>query len=205
MINISNFIDNRPKKHNRTNKLNKHTDKRYKLYWSRSTASGSGCGIIRIKPKHAGQKLYIVVGNGGDNSNFSYGNIATPTNVGAASGVGTLPDYSSNLFISPQGDLSQVGTAFNSGKVGDGTKAVGYSTGGFDTNLWTNFQIISNATPVNGKWFAIYDSWNTPGSTRTVSTYDGTITGPGASGNNNAGQNNASFPAIGGYVKITAI
>ena len=205
MINVGNFLNNNIKKHNRNNRLNKHSDKRYKVYWSRSTANGSGCGVIRIKPKTVGQKLYIFVGNGGDNTNFGNGSLPAPTHEGAASGVGTLPDYSSNIFIAPQGNLQQVGSAFNSGKVGDGTKAVGYSTGGFDTSLWTDFQIISNNTPANGHWFAIYDSWVAPGSTRTVSTFDNTQTGPGASGYNNAGQNSASYPALGGYVKVTAI
>lgn len=96
MNNIGNFLNSNIRKHNRSNRLNKHIDKRFKLYWSRSTASGSGCGIIQIKPKAAGQKLYIVVGNGGDNTNFGNGSLPAPTHDGAASGVGTLPD----LFLS---------------------------------------------------------------------------------------------------------
>lgn len=86
-----------------------------------------------------------------------------------------------------------------------GANAVGYSPGGFDTTLWTNFQIISNPTPVDGNWSAIYNSWNTPASKRTVSAYNGVEGGPGSSGYNDAAQNAASYPAIGGYVKVTIV
>lgn len=205
MLNVGNFLGNNLKTHLSSNRLDKRRTVRNKLFWGRSTASGSGCGVIRIKPKSAGQKLYIAVGNGGDNSNFPGVTWAyqTPTNVGHASGVGTLPDYSSNIFVAPQGDLQQVGKA--GAEVGKGANAVGYSPGGFDTALWTNFQIISNPTPADGKTYNIYNSWNALASVPTVSTYDNTTTGPGASGYNDAAQNYASHPAIGGYVKVTIV
>ena len=205
MINVGNFLGTQPKAHQRSNRLDKRRVGRNKVYWSRSTGSSAGCGTIRIKPKAAGQKLYIVVGNGGDNSSFGQGSLLEPTHRGNASGVGTLSDYSSNIWVSPQGDLQQVGKAFNSGQVGLGANAVGYSPGGFDTTLWANFQIISNPTPANGAWSAIYDSWNTPASKRTASAYNGVEGGPGSSGYNDYAQNYSSYPAIGGYVKITIV
>lgn len=205
MINVGNFLGNQPKAHQRSNHLDKRRVVRYKVYWSRTTGSSAGCGIIRIKPKVAGQKLFIVVGNGGDNSSFGSSRFLEPTHRGNASGVGTLADYSSNIWISPQGDLQQVGKSFDSGQVGLGTNAVGYSPGGFDTTMWTKFQIISNPTPANGNWSAIYDSWNTPASKRTASAYNGVVGGPGSSGYNDHAQNSSSYPAIGGYVKITIV
>lgn len=205
MLNVGNPLGNNQKTHLRSNRLDKRRAGRNKVFWGRSTASGSGCGVIRIKPKFAGQKLYIVVGNGGDNSNFPSNTsvFQTPTNVGNRSGVGTLPDYSSNIFIAPPGDMQQVGKGAS--EVGKGANAVGFSPGGFDATLWLNFQIVSNPTPADGKTYNIYDSWNTVASVPTVSTYDNTTTGPGASGYNDAAQNNTSHPAIGGYVKITIV
>lgn len=196
----------RPKVHFKTNRLGKRKTKRYKVYWSRSTPSSGGYSRLRIKPKNPGQTLYLWLGNGGDNTNFSGGrSIPAPTNYGGASGVGTLSNYSSNLWVCPQGDLSQVGAAFNSVAVGQGAHAVGYRNGDYDTSLWLDFQVIANPTPVNGAWTAIYDSYNTPGSVRTASAYNGIVGGPGSSGYNDYAQNYASYPAIGGYIKVTIV
>ena len=205
MINVGNFLGTQPKAHQRSNRLDKRRVGRNKVYWSRSTGSSAGCGTIRIKPNAAGQKLYIVVGNGGDNSSFGNGSFLAPTHCGYGSGVGTLPNYNSNIWISRPGDLQQVGKAFNSSQVGLGENAIGYSPGGFDTTLWTNFQIISNPTPANGNWSAIYNSWTPPASKRTASAYNGVEGGPGSSGYNDAAQTSSSHPAIGGYVKITIV
>lgn len=205
MINVGNFLGTQPKAHQRSNRLDKRRVGRNKLFWARSTGSSARCGIIRIKPKEAGQKLYIVVGDGGDNSSFGRGSLLEPTHRGYPSGVGTLSDYSSNIWASQAGNLQQVGKAYNSKQVGLGANAVGFSLGTFDTTLWTNFQIISNPTPANGAWTAIYDSWNTPASRRTASAYNGVEGGPGSSGYNDYAQNYSSYPAIGGYVKITIV
>lgn len=194
-------------KHTHRSPIEDRRRTRHKLYWSRSTASSSSSGTIRVKPKVAGLHLYIVVGNGGDNANFSGGTIPPPTNVGHDSGVGTSADYGSNLIVAPAGIASAVGTRFDSGVVGAPPALCYAGTQGeaVDLTKWSATTWIRNVQGNRGNWYAIYDSWNTLGSARTVSSYTGTASGPGASGYNDYGQNGASYPAIGGYVKVTIV
>lgn len=182
--------------------------KRYKLYWSRSTASSASSGTIRVKPSRPQQKLYIVVGNGGDNSNFAGGGaIPSPTHVGHDSGVGTSADYGSNLIIAPAGIASAAGTRYKSGVVGAPPALCYAGTQGeaVDLTKWSATTWIRNVQGNRGNWYAIYDSWHTPGSARTVSSLDNLASGPGASGYNDYKQDYASYPALGGYVKITIV
>lgn len=194
-------------KHTHRSPIEDRRRTRHKSYWSRSTASSSSSGTIRVKPKVAGLHLYIVVGNGGDNANFGGGAILAPTNVGHDSGVGTSADYGSNLIVAPAGIASAVGTRYDSGVVGAPPALCYAGTQGeaVDLTKWSATTWIRNVRGNRGNWYAIYDSWNTPGSARTVSSYTGTATGPGASGYNDYAQNGASYPAIGGYVKVTIV
>lgn len=182
--------------------------KRHKLYWSRSTASSASSGTIRIRPFRPRQKLYIVVGNGGDNSNFSGGStIPAPTHSGWDSGVGTESDYESNLIVAPQGNASAAGTRFDGGVVGQPPVLCFPGSKGkpVDLTQWSTTTWIRNVQGLQGAWSAIYDSWNTPGSARTVSSLNNLASGPGASGYNDYAQNYASYPALGGYVKISIV
>lgn len=195
-------------KHTHRSPIEDRRRTRHKLYWSRSTSSSSSSGTIRVKPKEAGLHLYIVVGNGGDNANFNgFGVILAPTNVGHSSGVGTSSDYGSNLIIAPQGESTAAGSAFDSSVVG-APPALCYAGAqgeAVDLTKWSATTWVRNVQGNTGAWYAIYDSWNTPASARAVSSYTGTDIGPGASGYNDYAQNSASYPALGGYVKVTIV
>lgn len=182
--------------------------KRYKIYWSRSTASSASSGTIRVRPFRPRQKLYIWLGNGGDNSNFSGGGaIPAPTNFGGDSGVGTDPDYKSNLIVAPQGNATAAGSRFDSGIVGQPPDLCypGPLGNPVDLTQWSATTWVRNVRGLRGAWYALYDSWNTPGSARTVSSLNNLASGPGASGYNDYAQNYASYPALGGYVKISIV
>lgn len=195
-------------KHTHRSPIEDRRRTRHKLYWSRSTSSSSSSGTIRVKPKVAGLHLYIVLGNGGDNANFNGANvILAPTNAGYASGVGTSSDYCSNLIVAHAGVATAAGSVFNSGVVGapPALCSAGVQGEPVDLTKWSATTWIRNVQGNAGAWYAIYDSWNTPGSARTVSSYTGTADGPGSSGYNDYAQNGASYPAIGGYVKVTIV
>lgn len=196
----------RPKMHYRSNRLSKRKTKRYKLYWSRSTSSSGSAGVVRIKPKVAGLTLYIWLGGGGSNSSFNTGGtISAPTLVGTLSAVGTDSSYG-NIILAPAGINGAAGTRYDSGVVGASPGPCGRDERSDpDPSLWSATTWIRNVPGNQGNWYAIYDSMNTPGSARTVSSYTGTASGPGASGYNDYAQNYASYPAIGGYVKVTIV
>lgn len=200
---------NHRSKHTHRSPLEDRRRTRYKVYWSRSTSSSSSSGTIRVKPKVAGLHLYIVLGNGGDNANFRGGGVAipAPTHPGYASGVGTSNDYESNLIIAEPGAATAAGYAYNSCVVGAPPSPCYAGSAGepVDLTKWSATTWIRNVQGNAGAWYATYDSWYTPGSARTVSSYTGTVDGPGASGYNDYAQNSASYPALGGYVKVTIV
>ena len=196
----------RPKVHSRSNRLSKKKTKRYKLYWSRSTSSSGSAGVVRIKPKVAGLTLYIWLGGGGSNSIFYMGGtISAPTLLGTLSAVGTN-NIHGNIIVAPPGRNGAAGTRYDSGVVGISPgPCVRDDRSDPDPNLWSSTTWVSNNPGLQGAWYAIYDSWNTPGSVRVVSAYNGVSGGPGSSGYNDYAQNDSSYPAIGGYVRIRIV
>lgn len=194
-------------KHTHRSPIEDRRRTRHKLYWSRSTSSSSSSGTIRVKPKVAGLHLYIVVGNGGENANFSGSVIPAPTIGGYSSGVGTSPDYRANLIVAPCGSSTAAGSAYDSHVVGAPPAPCYADVQGVAVDLtkWSATTWVRNVQGNAGAWYSVYDSWNAPGSLRTISSYTGTDTGPGASGYNDHGQNKASYPALGGYVKVTIV
>lgn len=190
------MFDDRIKRHTHRQPFKQHSDKKRKMIWFRAGGGSGACAVIRLKPKLAMTKLYLVAGGAGtariDNTTGDY---VLPQTAGYASGIGTLPDYSSNILIAAGASASWVKTCT------DGGVAPVLNTGGF-ADTFDILRAVSLTAGNKGTPNALYNSYVAPSTTGGVSAYDGTATGYGAGGYNSG---NTNIAAVGGYVKVTIV
>lgn len=180
------------------------TDKKYKVWWGRQTGSSGSTGIVRIKPKVAGMRLFIWIGGGGKVSITGVGWGTQAGAAGGASGVGIDSGYSSNIIVAPGGNAPLGGNTSSVPRTPAPSNAY-LNTSTLDISLFDKIQLTAARQGIIGNVSYIYDSWHTLATAPAVSSYDSTTRGYGASAYNDYGQDGSGYPGIGGYVRITIV
>ena len=167
------------------------------MWWGRAAGGSGACAIIRLKPKLAMTKIYLVAGGAGNitNQGTSTSDIAAPLSGGFPSGIGTLPDYSSNMLV------AEGAPSFSSITGGKGAGVPVLNTEGFGQQ----FDVISAVSLTGGNTgtaSSVYGPWVPNNTTGGLSAYDGTATGYGAGGYNIGTTN---YAGVGGYIKVTIV
>lgn len=190
------MFNNGIKRHTHRQPLRKHTERKHKVIWYRAGGGSGASAVIRLKPKLAMTKIYLVSGGPGTNRiDNTTGDYVLPQTAGYASGIGTLPDYSSNILVSGGASASWVKTCQ------DGGALPVLNTEGF-SDTFDILQAVSLTAGNKGTSNSLYNSYVAPSTSGGVSAYDGTATGYGAGGYNSG---NTVIPAVGGYVKVTIV
>lgn len=190
------FIDIN-KKHTHRSQFKQMPKKRHKVWWGRAAGGSGSCAVLRVKPKLAMTKLYLVVGGAGNITNYNgtTSNVYFENSGGMPSGIGVLPDYSSKIMVVP-GAPSFYTYSGNTG----GTEPVLNEEELKD--LFEKFEVVRLSAGNAGTAATLYNSYNAPSTTPGYSSYDGTSRGYGAGGYN-AG--NTNYAGVGGYIKVSVV
>lgn len=182
------------KRHNHRTPLSQHSDKKHKIWWGRAAGGSGSCAIVRLRPKKAMTKIYLVVGGAGNVTNYNgtTGNVYMANSGGFDSGIGTMMDYSSNVLVCPgapafycySGNFGGAEPVLNGSELFDIVSAVRLSAGNPGTAA------------------TLYNSYTAPSTTPGYSAFDGTVRGYGAGGYNSG---NSNIGGVGGYVKVTVV
>lgn len=185
------------KRHTRRSQFKKTPQKRYKVWWGRAAGGSGSCAVLRVKPKLAMTKLYLVVGGAGNITNYNgtTNNVFLEASGGFPSGIGTLSDYSSNIMVVP-GAPSFYAYSGNSG----GAEPVLNEEELKD--MFEKFEAVRLSAGNAGTAATLYNSYNAPSTTPGYSSFDGTLRGYGAGGYNSG---NTNIAGVGGYVKVSIV